>query len=58
MPDFMGQNARELCFVIRQGHQPARDIDITAGGREGIDDIGIQHRELELQVQSFRCFGQ
>ena len=39
MSDFMRQNAGKLRFVIRQGHQPARDVDIAAGRGERVDDV-------------------
>ena len=43
--EFVRDHGRQLIFVIQMGKHPARDIDISAGKRHGVDDGTIEDPE-------------
>ncbi len=49
VPDLVPEHRRELRFVGHLLHQPARDEHLAPGEREGVDHLGIEHRELPRQ---------
>ena len=48
MAHLMSQDRRQFRFVIHQGQQPARCIDIAAHGGEGVDLRRIEQRDGEI----------
>ena len=45
------EHARQLGLV---GHQPqcaARDVNVPAGSREGVDAVGVEHDEVPVEVR-------
>ena len=58
MADLMRQDAGELCLVLCQREQTARDVDIAAGQGEGVDHRRVQHGEGIVEVGLFGGAGQ
>ncbi len=50
MPDLVAEHAGELGLRVQIGQDPARDVDIAAREREGVDDRIIEHREVPLDI--------
>ena len=58
MADLMADHACQLCLGIEIGHDPARDVDVTAGQRKGIHVRAVDHREMPFQVWPVTLSGQ
>ena len=54
MADLMTDHTREFGLVVGKRHQAARDIDIAARNREGVDHVAVEQREGEGLVRHFR----
>lgn len=54
MADLMPEHAGKLRFVVHQGGQLARDVDISAGNREGIVHRRIQQGYREIALCALR----
>ena len=48
VPDLVPQHARQLGLVAGQRQQPAGDVDVAAGQREGVDHVAVEKPEGEL----------
>ena len=57
MANLMPNDSGQFRFRVRQSDQTARDIDIAAGQREGVDHRTVQHgeRPFGFRLLRFRC---
>ncbi len=58
MADFVAEHAGQLSFVVHQGHQLARDVNIAAGDCEGVIDRRIEqrHGERRRRIRQARLY--
>ncbi len=51
VPDLVADHPGEFGLGIQIGHDAARDVDIAAGQREGVDVRAVDHREPPFQLR-------
>ena len=56
--DFMSHHGGQFRLAVEIGHDAARDVDITAGQREGVDFGRIQHGEAIVQAGAMALLGE
>ena len=50
--DLVAQHGRELRLVLYVGQDAARDVDVAALGRKGVDVVGVDDREMPLEFRA------
>ena len=50
--DLVAQHASQFGLAVQVGHQAARDVDVAAGQREGVDLGAVEHGEAPLQLRA------
>jgi hypothetical protein len=55
--DLVPEHGLELCLVIEVVHDAARDVDVAAAGREGVDLVAVEHRKRVRQLRTLARLG-
>ncbi len=56
--DLVAQHGRELRLVLHVGQDAARDVDVAALGRKGVDVVGVDDREMPFEVGASADLGE
>jgi hypothetical protein len=49
--DLVAEHRGEVRLVLEVGQDPARDVDVAAHGREGVHVVGVDDREVPLELR-------
>src|SRR6185312_385024 len=58
MTDLVPEHGGELRLGIEVGHDPAGDIDVSAGQRESVDVLAVDDREVPLERRTLAVLRQ
>ena len=50
MADLVAEHGSEIRLVLEVGQDAARDVDVAAHGREGVHVVGVDDREMPLEL--------
>ena len=50
MANLVANDTGQFGLAVKVGHESARDVDITAGQREGVDLVAVEHGEGPRQL--------